>query len=1037
MFSEAESAVLTFWEKNAIYPKLKKRNHTKTPFYFLQGPPYTSGRIHLGTAWNHALKDELLRYKRMRGFDVWDRNGYDMHGLPTENKVQKKFDLQTKKDILDFGVEKFIHECIKFSLEGAAFMSEDLWKMGVWMNHKDAYMPLHNSFIEGEWFLIKKAHEKNRLYVGSKVMTWCKSCETALSKHELEYKNVSDNSIFVKFNVTGKEDEYLIIWTTTPWTIPFNLAVMVNPELSYVHAKVLVDKKTQKYETWIVATALSTAFISGVAGKSFEIIEEFTGEKLKGISYTHPFHPLLPQYAALKKQHKNVHTVILSTEYVDTSAGTGLVHCAPGCGPEDFEVGKVFNIPPFNTIDELGVFPFDTGRFAGMTAKDDDGLFIDILRERHALIETTFVEHEYAHCNRCHQPVIFRLTEQWFFKTEDLKERMIGFNKDIHWVPETAKNAFDAWLRNLKDNSITKQRFWGTPVPIWICEKDSCKKYKVIGSIAELKEHAVTSVPDNVHKPWIDSVKLSCACGHTMHRIPDVLDVWIDAGTVSWNCLDYPHQTELFEKYFPADFIVEGKDQIRGWFNLLMVASTLAFDKPAFKNVSMHGFITDVEGEKMSKSIGNIISPYEIIDKYGADTLRYYAIDITIGNDMSFSWDEVALKHKNLLILWNLHQFLMDFHTTHGIRLVSRPVLGDEEKYMLSRLHSTIKEVTEKLDAYHLDSPPALLESLYIDLSRVYIQLIRDKSVVGSEEEKEAILYTLYHTMIETLKMFSIVCPFITETMYQNLRAIPEFNLTEESIHWYAWSEPNESLIQKNIEKDVVVIQGVMQSILSCRDKIKLGVRWPLAECIVDTTDSDVAQAVADLTSLISQQVNVKKITLRAMDVELKIKPNYKTLGKDFGNETHRIIEGINANAKEIIARVKANKSFMFENFEITTNHIVIEQLCPQGYEMAEIRGGAVFLDKSVTKELELEGFAREITRRVQQLRKDKELQKRDVIELVIVGDKELQKFESLIKEKVGAKSLHFEKEDASSSYFASSVEKIKGKDFEILFNKI
>ncbi|MGV8171616.1 MAG: class I tRNA ligase family protein, partial [Candidatus Woesearchaeota archaeon] len=444
-FRDVESEILKFWEDNDTYKNVKHKGHGKQKFYWLQGPPYTSGRIHLGTAWNHALKDELLRYKRMRGFDVWDRGGYDMHGLPTESKVQKKFNLQTKKDIINFGLEKFSKECYMFSEENANIMSQDMWNMGIWLNNDNAYMPIHNSYMEGEWFLVKRAHEKNRLYKGSKVMTWCRDCETALAKHELEYKNVEDNSIFVKFKVSGKSDEYLIIWTTTPWTIPFNLAVMVNPELDYIRAKVHLDNGT---ETWIVASALAGVFINGVVNKPFDIIEEFKGDKLFGLGYEHPFHEYMP-YVELKKHSKKVHTVILSEEYVDTSAGTGLVHCAPGCGPEDFEVGKKYGIDPFNNIDELGVFPSETSRFSGLTAKKDDGLFIDILREMGALIETTFVEHEYAHCQRCHNPVIFRLTEQWFFKTEDIKDRMVEFNKGIYWYPDTAKNAFDSWLKNL------------------------------------------------------------------------------------------------------------------------------------------------------------------------------------------------------------------------------------------------------------------------------------------------------------------------------------------------------------------------------------------------------------------------------------------------------------------------------------------------------------------------------------------------------------------------------------------------------------
>ncbi|MGV8151248.1 MAG: isoleucine--tRNA ligase [Candidatus Woesearchaeota archaeon] len=1034
-FKEIESDVLKFWEENQVYPKIKKRNHGKKKFYFLQGPPYTSGRLHLGQTWNHTLKDMILRFKRMNGFDAWDRGGYDMHGLPTENKVQAKFNLETKKDIINFGLEKFSTECLKFSEGNAHIMSEDLWKLGVWVNNDNAYMPIKNSFIEGEWFLIKKAHEKNRLYKGNKVMTWCKSCETALAKHELEYKSVEDNSIFVKFKIKNTEDEYLIIWTTTPWTIPFNLAVMVNPELEYIKADV-TDPKTGMHEKWIVSLALSGAFINGVAQKEFKIIEQFKGDALLGINYEHPFHSILPHYSELKKSSKNVHTVILSEEFVDTSAGTGLVHCAPGCGPEDFEIGKRYNISALNNIDELGVFPSEMKRFAGMTAKSDDGLFIDILREVGALIETSFVEHEYAHCWRCKNPVIFRLTDQWFFKTEDLKDRMIEFNKDIKWYPEAAKNAFDSWLKNLKDNSITRQRFWGTPVPIWQCKSETCAKYEVIGSIAELKEKAITPIPNNLHIPWINTVKLKCTCGKEMEFEGDVLDVWIDAGTTSWNCLDYPNNTELFEKYYPSDFIIEGKDQIRGWFNLLMVASTLAFDKPAFKNVGMHGFITDVEGEKMSKSLGNIITPGEITEKYGADTLRYFVTEITAGEDMSFSWDEIKLKHKNLMIFWNLHTFIIDFQSNNDVKLVSditKVKLDNEEKYMLSRLNSTIKDVTAELELYHFDNVTHKIEELYMDLSRIYIQLIREKSVIGNDADKQAILYTLYTTYINIIKMFSIISPFITERIYHNLKNVEEFKLDKLSVHEYEWPKYNDSLINETIEKDMKLVQDVMQSMLSCREKLNMGVRWPVAECIIDTQNKDLTNAILDLKDLIMQQINVKKIDLKTFEVELTVKPNFKNLGKDFGVNTARVVELINANSKNIASSIKDNKAFNIEGFEITTNHVIIEKICPEDYVFAEINGATIYLNKNITIELEEEGYAREITRRIQQLRKDSGLSKKDVIELGIKGDIDLSRFDSTIKEKVGAKTINY---NPSKEYTSTTEEKIKGKKFHIGFDR-
>src|SRR3989344_597209 len=585
-----EPEILEFWKKNNIYEKAKEKNKGKKKFYFLDGPPYTSGKVHLGTAWNKSLKDSVLRYKRMQGFDVWDRAGYDMHGMPTEQAVEKNLGIKNKDEIPNFGIANFVRECKEFAITNLMAMNNDFKRIGVWMDFENPYKSVDNNYMEGEWWLIKKAYENDRLYEGEKTMHWCFSCATSLAKHELEYENVKDDSIFVKFQVKGKENEFLIIWTTTPWTIPFNLGVMVNPNLDYVRAKV-------GNETWIVAKSLAAPFISGVADKKFEIIEEFKGNDLLGLKYIHPFENEISQFKELEKKHPKVHTVVLSEEYVDTSAGTGLVHMAPGCGPEDYEVGHRNDIPPFNTLTEQGIF-------------DDSIPFLAGIKAKGVLIAKTKVEHDYAHCWRCKNPVIFRTTTQWFFKIEDLKGKMRELNKGIKWIPDFAGSRnFDNWLSNLRDNGITRQRYWGTPMPIWRCNQ--CKEFVVIGSIDELKKLAVR-IPEDLHKPWIDEVTIKCKCGHKKERIPNILDVWIDAGSASWNCLDFPRRKDLFDKLYPADFILEGIDQIRGWFNLLFVASMIAMDNVSFKSVYMHGFINDAQGRKMSKSLGNYILPQEV-----------------------------------------------------------------------------------------------------------------------------------------------------------------------------------------------------------------------------------------------------------------------------------------------------------------------------------------------------------------------------------------------------------------------------------------
>ena len=413
-FKQVEKHVFEYWQKNKIYEKAKKRVAKGKDFYFLDGPPYTSGRVHLGTAWNKSLKDCVLRYKRMRGFNVWDRAGYDMHGMPIERAVEKKFKLKSKDDVPRFGVEKFVNECRKFAVDNMHLMNKDFRRLGVWMDFDNAYQSVKKEFIEGVWWLVKKAHEQNRMYEGKMSMTWCQECATALAKHELEYKNVADDSIFVKFKVVGTENEYLIIWTTTPWTIPFNLAVMAHPDIDYAKAKV-------GDEVWILAKNLANTLIRGVADKDYNMLETFKGSKLHGIKYEHPFYSLLkPVYDELMQKSDKVFTVVMSEEYVDLSAGSGLVHTAPGCGPEDFEVGHREGIPAFNTLDEFGVFPDNMGKFSGLVAKKDDKRFIDELDKVGALIAVTKVDHDYAHCWRCKQPVIYRTTKQWFFKIEDL-----------------------------------------------------------------------------------------------------------------------------------------------------------------------------------------------------------------------------------------------------------------------------------------------------------------------------------------------------------------------------------------------------------------------------------------------------------------------------------------------------------------------------------------------------------------------------------------------------------------------------------------
>ncbi|MDP3990433.1 MAG: isoleucine--tRNA ligase [archaeon] len=1042
--AEAEPEILAHWDNKQIVESLRERNKNGQKFYFLEGPPYTSGQIHLGHAWNMALKDIILRYKRMRGYNVWDRMGYDMHGLPTEQKTMKKLGLENKEDILKFGLKKFMVECELFCTEMMEKMDIDFARLGATLDFTNPYRPITQEFMEAEWWLIKTAYEKDRVYQGLRTMHWDAATQTAVAKHELEYRRISDTSIYVKFQHKDNPQKFFIIWTTTPWTIPLNLAVMVNPELAYVEVE--VNGAGFIGETWILVKSRAEIVLekAGIDKDEFKIIKEVYGKELAGQQYIHPLNTLelLPKDL---QENPGLFTVLLSTEYVDDSAGTGLVHTAPGCGPEDYEVGYRNGIPPFNCVDEAGYFE-NFGKFTGWKAKSDDKKFIEALDQADAIVGKEPYAHDYPYGERSHEPVIFRTTKQWFFKVEDLKEKMLKANEEILWNPITAKHAFRSWLENLRDNSITKQRYWGTPVPIWQAEDGDVI---VVGSVEELEKLSGEKI-EQMHIPEIDQIVIE-KNGKIYKRIPDVLDVWIDAGTASWNCLDYPRRKDLLEKLFPADFILEGKDQIRGWFNLLMVASFLSFDKPSFKNVYMNGFVTDVHGVKMSKSLGNIISPYELIEKHGADVLRYYMCQTNAGQDINFSWDECIVKERQLLILWNVHKLLISLSTENEINpfkldndaLITS--LQDEEKYILSKLNSTIKKVTNLLEEYRIDEIISPLENLFLELSRTYIQIVRDKSSIGTRKEKEVVLHTLGTVVLECLKMLHIVTPFICEVMYLNLKE--EFGLKEDSLSHYSWPEANLDLIQEKLELNMDTAGLIIQAALSGREKAKRGLRWPISEIVVVSSQDSVWEAVDRLKEILMNQINTKniKVVKHLEGTKVTLKPNHAKLGPAFGKNTRTVIEMLATEDPEKVMReLQENKEFnitVSENtFTVTPEMIAFENDAPKPFVGSDFKGGQVYVNTELSPELEAEGFAREVMRQVQECRKKAGLQKTDRISLFISSEQEmvqaLQNHENDIKEKVGSEEMVIVSTTPEEKYEHQSSFSVKGQEFKIWFNK-
>ncbi|MBD3262852.1 isoleucine--tRNA ligase [Candidatus Woesearchaeota archaeon] len=1017
-----EPEILKLWSKKKIFKKVKKKASKGKYVYFLDGPPYTSGKVHVGTAWNRALKDCYRRYLWMRGLNVNDTPGFDMHGLPIEVKVEKKLGI-SKKGVEEFGVKKFIKTCKKFATGNMSVMIKDFQRLGEWMDWENPYTTIKNEYMEGAWWALKKAHEKNLLYKGKKVMTWCPRCATTLAKHELEYETLADESIFIKFKVANKKNEYLLVWTTTPWTIPFNLAVMVHPDYDYLKIKV-------GDEVWVVAKALANALM-GVIGKKYKIKEEIKGKDLKGVEYEHPLINNIPVLKKIKDEHKWAHKVILSEEFVDTTAGTGLVHTAPGCGPEDQQVGEKYDLPAFNEIDEHGVFSKKMGKYAGWVARKDDLKFIKELKDKGLIIRTSEVDHEYAHCWRCKSPVVFRATEQWFIGVGKLKDKLLKINKKIEWVPDWAGNKwFASWLKNLQDWCISRQRYWGIPIPIWICE---CGKTYVIGDSKELKKLA-GKIPKDLHKPWIDKVKIKCECGKKAERIPDVFDVWLDSAAATWASLPKKQRDKAI-----ADFILEGKDQIRGWFNSLLTLSWAARKKPAYKSVYMHGFILDSQGRKMSKSIGNVIKPEEVIDKWGSDTFRYYTIGGSDpGLDLNYNFKDVKVKNKFLNILWNIHIYLINYTKFFGKNLtkIKANVKNVEDKYIVSKTNSIIRKATEHFDKKEISTVPNLIEDLYLELSRWYIKTMREDINIT----KLKILFDCY---LNVLKLSAPIIPFISEQIWQNFKK--EFKLKEESIHLCDWPKANKRKINKALEEQIGFIKNITTSILAVREKLNRPVRWPIKSATIVTTDDKISKAVKKHEDLIKALTNVWniKIEKKLGKINYDIKADYAKLGPKYGEKTPEIIMRVAEQSPEsIMKKLKKEKKFVVsigkKKFDITKDDLIIQEKLPDGVIGVTEKDFGVYLEKDETSDMLASGFAREITRKIQALRKKAGLEKPDKISLVISVDegleKQLQEFTKDIKSKVGAKKLEFVK---VSGLKHSKKFKIRNKEISIGFKVI
>ena len=916
-----EEQVRKLWKEKGTYELVKEARSHGQKFYFLDGPPFPSSDTpHIGTCWNKVLKDTIIRYKRSRGYHVRDQPGYDCHGLPIELAVEQKFDFKTKKDIEGFGLEKFVSECKRFAEMNSESMTQVFQDLGVWMDWAKPYMTHHDDYIESDWWSLKQAWTKGLFEHGQRVVHWCPRCETVLSDYEvvLEYKMLRDPSIYVKFPVEGKQNEFVLIWTTTPWTLPSNVAVMVNPDFEY--ARVRSDD-----EVYIIAKARMES-VQKETGTHFELLESFPGTKLEGLTYRSPLEGLVPAQAKLKGGHR----VVLSKEYVSMEDGTGCVHSAPGHGEEDYEVGIRSNLPVLMLVDDQGRLVPDAGKYAGKFVRDANPEVTGDLKSAGMLLFETEIEHRSPVCWRCKTPLIIRATEQWLVRVAHLKDQFIKDVDATQWIPTWAgANQFKNWLQNLKDWVVSRQRFWGTPLPVWVC--GSCGQHEVIGSKQELLERSLAKVDlPNLHRPWVDKVRIRCKCGGEMARIPDVMVGWYDSGAASYACLSHPKYPEVTKLWWPADFIVEGRDQISGWFFSLLKAGMVAMNLRPFDTVLMHGFVLDDKGREMHKSLGNFVTSQEVVQKFGRDAFRYYVLQNTIWEDLRFSWDAVKQHSGDLGTFWNTFVFASTYMSLDKFSPTKWPIakltksLRPEDRWLLSRMHRTIKYATEAMEQYKVyEAVRALKAFLVEDLSHTYVRFIRRRTWVEKQNRDKLAAYAILYTALKNaLTMLSPIAPFLSESLYQDMfkNAEPKH---PPSVHLLDWPSYDKKFLNDSLEEEMKAAQTVLSTIAVARMGKALKQRQPVPRITVASDAKPIRNALRTYSALLLEQANTRR---------LSGVPKQKSAKFESGPEAER-------------------------------------------FAKAEFTDGTVYLDLKLTKSELAEGLTRDAVRRMQQMRKEMDLQ--------------------------------------------------------------
>ena len=973
---QREKQVEKFWKDHDIFKKSMKLREGCPSYTFYDGPPTANGKPHIGHVLTRVIKDMIPRYRTMKGYMVPRKAGWDTHGLPVELEVEKMLGLDGKEQIEKYGLEPFIEHC-KESVWKYKGMWEDFsGTVGFWADMDNPYVTYHNDFIESEWWALKEIWNKKLLYKGFKIVPYCPRCGTPLSSHEVAqgYKAVKERSAVVRFKVVG-EDAYFLAWTTTPWTLPSNVALCVNPDETYCKVKAADGR------TYYMAEALLDKVLSGIEREegtpAYEVLETYKGKDLEYKEYE-PLYACAGEAAA--KQHKKGHFVTCDT-YVTMSDGTGIVHIAPAFGEDDAKVGRKYDLPFVQFVNGKGELTEETP-YAGLFVKKADPEVLKDLDAEGKLFDAPKFEHDYPFCWRCDTPLIYYARESWFIKMTAVKDDLIRNNNTINWIPETiGTGRFGAWLENVQDWGISRNRYWGTPLNIWQCDK--CGKMHSIGSIAELKELS-DNCPDDIelHRPYIDAVTFPCECGGTMKRVPEVIDCWFDSGAMPFAQHHYPFENkDLFEAQFPADFISEAVDQTRGWFYSLLAESTLLFNKAPYRNVIVLGHVQDENGQKMSKSKGNAVDPFDALDKYGADAIRWYFYSNSAPWLPNRFYDKAVTEgqRKFLGTIWNTYAFFVLYANIDNFDATKYKLEYDKlsvmDKWILSKVNSLVKSVDAYLNDYKIPETTRVLEEFVDDLSNWYVRRSRERFwAKGMEQDKINAYMTLYTSLVTLCKVAAPMIPFMTEEIYLNIVAGID-KTAPESIHLCDFPVANEAYIDKELEANMDEVLRIVVVGRACRNAANIKNRQPIGKMYV--------KAEAELSDfykeIIEDELNVKEVEftndVRAYS-SYSFKPQLKTVGPKYGRLLGKIKQALsevdgNTAMDELNEKGQLTFDIDGETVELTKDDLLIEIAQTEGFESGNDGDITVVLDTNLTPELVEEGFMREIISKIQTMRKE------------------------------------------------------------------